>query len=106
MEGKSKNGESRVGDGHDTFHFIKRNQVPKGSKVTYARFCCDKRNTVGEDRLKYKADTSTEVASMEIMKIHINSARSTKVAKYTCANVENFCTNYRLRTPEYMHIYE
>ena len=39
----SNNGESRVRDGHDTFQFIRKHQVPKGAKVTYARFCCDKR---------------------------------------------------------------
>ena len=60
--GKNEDGTQRV-KGSDTFHFIKRQQVPSGKKVTYARFCCDirlqkddinrTRLTVGGDRLQY-----------------------------------------------------
>ena len=39
----TNNGKSRVGDGHDTFHFIHKSQVPQKKKVTYARFYCDVR---------------------------------------------------------------
>ena len=63
---KQNNGKSRVGDGHDTFRFIKKHQIPKGRKVTYARFCCDVRPqkeeenqtrlTVGGDRLSYDGE--------------------------------------------------
>lgn len=38
---KANNGKSRVGDGHDTFCFIKKSQLPKGKKVKYARFSCN-----------------------------------------------------------------
>ena len=40
--GKNKDGTQRV-KGSDTFHFIKKQQVPSEKKVTYARFCCDVR---------------------------------------------------------------
>ena len=38
--GRNEDGSQRV-TGSDTFHFIRRMQVPIGKKVTYARFCCD-----------------------------------------------------------------
>lgn len=43
---------------------------------------------------------------MEKTKIYINSAISTKGARYTCADVGNFYTNSRLTSPEYMLIHE
>ena len=113
---KHNNGESRVGDGHDTFRFIRKKEIPIEKKVTYARFCCDVRPqkdepkrtrlTVGGDRLDYDGETSTEVSSMETVKIHINSTISTKGARYACADIGNFYTNSRLTTPEYMRIHE
>ena len=40
--GRNKDGTQRV-TGSDTFHFIHKKNVPKGKKITYARFCCDVR---------------------------------------------------------------
>ena len=40
--GKNKDGTKEVKDSN-TCHWIPRSQVPKGKKVTYARFCCDVR---------------------------------------------------------------
>ena len=89
--GKNEDGTQRV-KGSDTFHFIKRKQVPIGKKVTYARFCCDvrlqkddinrTRLTVGGDRLPYDGKTSTETAGQETIKIHLNSTIPTKDVKY------------------------
>ena len=38
--GRNEDGSQRV-TGSDTFHFVRRMQVPVGKKVTYARFCYD-----------------------------------------------------------------
>ena len=38
--GMKQEGKSQV-QGFDTFHVIHKHQIPKGKKVTYARFCCD-----------------------------------------------------------------
>ena len=35
---KKNNGKSRVGDGYDTFQFIKEKDIPKERKVIYGRF--------------------------------------------------------------------
>ena len=40
--GMKRKGKSWV-QGFHTFHFIHKNQIPKGRKITYARFCCDVR---------------------------------------------------------------
>ena len=112
---KQNNGKSRVGEGHDTCRFIKKHQIPKGRKVTYARFCCDVRPqkeeenrtrlTVGGDRLSYDGETSSEVASLETTKIMLNSTISTKGARFACADIGNMYTNSRLERPKYMRIH-
>ena len=78
--GRNKEGTQRV-TGSDTFHFIHKKDVPKGKKITYARFCCgvrlqkDKINqirlTVGGNLLEYEGKTSTKSASLETKKIHL-----------------------------------
>ncbi|OEU11422.1 hypothetical protein FRACYDRAFT_245985 [Fragilariopsis cylindrus CCMP1102] len=75
--GKNKDGTQRV-KGSDTFHFIRRKQVPTGKKVMYAQFCCD---------------------------IHLNSTISTKNADYAAADIGNFYTNSKLKSSEYMRIH-
>merc|ERR1711884_210352 len=89
--GMKREGKSRV-QGCDTFHFIKKNQIPKGKKVTYARFCCDvrpqkeeknrTRMTAGGDRLEYDGETTTETSTIETAKILINSTISTDGARF------------------------
>ena len=112
--GRNKDGTQRV-TGSDTFHFIHKKDVPKGKKITYARFCCDvrlqkdeinrTRLTVGGNLLEYVGKISTESASLETIKIHLNSTISTKDAKYAAADIGNFYTNSKLDTPEYMKIH-
>ena len=69
----------------------------------YARFCCDvrlqkdkinrTRMMVGGNLPEYDGKTSTETASQETIKIHLNSTISTKNAKYAAAEIGNFYTN-------------
>ena len=109
--GMKQDGKSQV-QGCDTFHFIRKNQVPKGKKVTYARFCCDirpqkeeknrTRMTVGGGRLEYDGEITTETSTIETAKILINSTISTDGARFACWDVGNFYTNSRLDKPEYM----
>ena len=103
-----------MGNGHDTFRFIKKRQIQIGRKVTYTRCCCDVRPQkeenqtrliVGGDRLLYDGETSTEVASLKITKILINSTITTEGARFACVNIGNMYTNSRLDTPEYMRIH-
>ena len=63
------------------------------------------RLTVGGNLLEYEGKTSTESASLETIKIHLNSTISTKEAKYAAADIGNFYTNSKLDSPEYMRIH-
>ena len=61
--------------------------------------------TIGGDRLEYDGKTSTETASLETIKIHLNSTILAKDAKYGAADIGNFYTNLKLDSPEYMRIH-
>ena len=61
--------------------------------------------TAGGNLLEYNGKTSTETASLETIKIHLNSTISTKNAKYVAADIGKFYTNSKLDSPEYMRIH-
>jgi hypothetical protein len=89
--GKTRSKEDKI-EGTDTMHLIKKSDIPKDKKITYARFCSDirpqksethrTRLTAGGDRLNYEEKTSTNTAGLETIKIHINSTISRKDAKW------------------------
>ena len=70
----------------DTMDFIKQEDVPKNSKVTYANFVCDYRPlksephrirlVAGGDNLPYDGDAGAPVASLIETKLLINSVIS------------------------------
>ena len=103
--GYNANGTQRV-KGSSTLHFIHKKDVPKGKKITYARFCCDirlqkdennrTRMIIGGNNLQYDGKTSTKTAGLETAKIHLNSTISSKNAKYAAADIRNFYTNLKL----------
>jgi hypothetical protein len=84
--GKNADGTQRV-KGTNTCRWIKKSQVPKGKRVTYARTVVAVRPekeetnrvhiTVGGNLLEYLGETSTEAASIETTKLLINSVLST-----------------------------
>jgi hypothetical protein len=98
--GKTRAKEDKI-EGTDTMHLIKKSDIPKDKKITYARFCSDirpqktethrTRLTAGGDRLDYEGKTSTDTAGLETIKIHINSTISKKEAKYISSTLET-CT--------------
>jgi hypothetical protein len=112
--GKTRSKEDKI-EGTDTMHLIKKSDIPKNKKITYARFCRDirpqkaethrTRLTAGGDRLDYKGKTSTDTAGLETIKIHINSTISRKDAKYMCIDIGNMYLNTKLISPEYMRIH-
>ena len=95
-------------------HFIKKQQVPKGKRVTYARFVADirphkdekeqMRLTAGGNRLIYNGKKSTETAGLETTKMLLNSVVSTPNAKFACFDIGNMYLNTKLPSPEYMQI--
>ena len=61
--------------------------------------------TAGGNLLEYNGKISTETASLETIKIHLNSTISTKNPKYAAADIGNFYTNSKFDSPEYMRIH-
>jgi hypothetical protein len=112
--GKTRSKEDKI-EGIDTMHLIKKCDIPKNKKITYARFCSDARPqksethrtrlTAGGDRLDYEGKTSTDTAGLETIKIHINSTISRKEAKYMCIDIGNMYLNTKLLSPEYIWIH-
>jgi hypothetical protein len=118
MQGVGKNrqkGEEIAGT--DTMHLIKKCNISKGKKITYARFVSEiqlqkaeihrTRLTAGGNLLDYEGKTSTDTAGMETIKIHINStiSRAKKGARYLCIDKGNMYLNTKLLSPEYMRIH-
>jgi hypothetical protein len=114
--GKNRPEEDQI-KGTDTMHLIKKCNIPKGKKITYARFVSEirlqkaeihrTRLTAGGDRLDYEGKTSTDTAGLETIKIHINStiSRAKKGARYLCIDIGNMYLNTKLLAPEYMRIH-
>ena len=110
-----KTGKSRV-KSYDTNRFTHKQNIPAAKKISYARFVCNKcpqkdkvertRLTVGGDQLDYDGNTATEVASMDTIKILLNSVISTKGAKFAAADTGNFYTNSILPESEYMKVHK
>jgi hypothetical protein len=69
--GKSRSKEDKIEE-TDTMHPIKKSDIPKNKKITYARFYSDirpqktethrTRLTAGGDQLNYEGKTSTDTA--------------------------------------------
>jgi hypothetical protein len=112
--GKHRTKDKQI-KGTDTMKFIHNHKIPKNKKVTYARFVCDlrlqkdeihrTRMTAGGDRLDYDGKKSTETASLETPKFHLNSVISTKRARHLCLDIGNMYLNTKLLSPEYMRIH-
>ena len=86
--------------GTNTLVFIPKSKVSPGRTVTYARIVCTVRPEKEETNrtritcggnliLDYPGDVSTETASLEKFKIHINSVVSTPGAKYMTMDISN-----------------
>jgi hypothetical protein len=99
--GKKNRSDGEAIEGTDTMHLKKKRNIPKGKKITYARFVSEirlqkaeihrTRLTAGGNLLDYEGKTSTDTAGMETIKIHINStiSRAKKGARYLCIDIGN-----------------
>ena len=113
--GKNANG-TKIAEGTNTCHWIRKNLIPAKKKVTYARTVVDIRPekedpnrvriTAGGDRLDYYGETSTETASLETAKILINSVLSTKNARFMAIDISNFYIQTDLPDYQYMRFHK
>jgi hypothetical protein len=109
--GKNADGTQRI-VGTNTCHWIKRSQVLRGKKVTYARTVVAIRTekaeqkrvriTVGGDRLDYPGETSTDTASLDTTKLLINSVLSTPGTRMGAIDISNFYIHNNLKDYQYM----
>ena len=103
--------------GTRTVFFIKKAQVPKEHRVTYANFICNIRPqktethrfrsmTAGGDKLDYPGDTSSPAISMLVAKLHINSPISDAKngARYLGLAIKNFYLGTPMSYCQYIHV--
>jgi hypothetical protein len=112
--GKNADGTQRI-VGTNTCHWIRRSQVPRGKKVTYARTVVAIRTekaeqkrvriTVGGDRLDYPGETSTDTALLDTTKLLINSVLSTPGARMGAIDISNFYIHSNLKEYQYMRFH-
>ena len=62
------------------------------------------RITIGGNPICYPGDVGTKTASLDLVKIVINSVLSRKDAKYFTFDIYNFYLHNPLDRPEYVHI--
>lgn len=103
--------------GTNTLVFIAKSMVPPGRTVTYARIVCIVRPVKEETNqtgitcsgnliLDYSGDVSTETASLETFKIHINSVISTPGAKYMTMDISNIHVSEYSTRPIRIHAHK
>ena len=101
--------------GTNSMRFVHRHQIPREKGITYARFVAAirlqkeeqhrVRLTAGGNRLDYEGKKSTESATLETIKIILNSILSTDHARFVVADIGNMYLSTKLPSPEYMQIH-
>ena len=112
----AKHGEeiSRLFDS-DTIRLIHRHELPAGKKPAYynpqvrtkikdGELQYRVRGTIGGNHVFYDGDTAAHTASMQLIKIFLNSVVSEKGAKFMTADIKDFYLGTPLPSPEYMRI--
>ena len=102
-------------NGTNTIFFIPKQKVPAGRAVTYFTIVCNRkphkadkeqvRLCAGGDRLPYDGEVRTPTADLTTVKVHINSTISTRKAKYTTLDVQNFYLGTPMKIFEYAKIH-
>jgi hypothetical protein len=111
-----KHGEeiSRLFDS-ETIRLCHRRDMPPGTKPTYynpqvrtkmkdGQLQYRVRGTIGGNHIHYEGDTAAHTASMQLIKILLNSVVSTPGAKFMTADIKDFYLGTPLPTTEYMRI--
>ena len=103
--------------GTNTLKFIRKEDIPRGRKITYANFVCDiklhkaeqyrVRLTIGGDKLEYFLETASPAANILETKILINSVISDtkKGARFLTLDIKDFFLQSDLPTKEYIRIH-
>ena len=102
------NGIGQYVDGTDTFYVIRFEDIPKEhlKEVCYTSVVCkvspgkndpnQTRITIFGTNVCYPGDVGTNMASLELFQIMINSTLSRKGAKFSCLEAEKFIPEHHL----------
>lgn len=102
--------------GTDTFRVIDYSEIPKERRkeITFTKVVCTVRPqkedpnrtriTIGGNRICYPGDVGTPTASLDLVKLQLNSVVSRPGAKFACFDISNFYLETPLHRPEYVHI--
>ena len=114
--GVGDNGIGHRVEGTDTFRVIYYDNIPpdRRKEITYTSVVCEVRPqkadpnrtriTIGGNRICYPGDVATKTASLELVKLMLNSMLSRRGAKFACFDVSNFYLGTPLDRPEYVRI--
>ena len=114
--GVGPNGQGKRVEGTDTFFVIRYEDIPpeRRQEVTYTSVVCEVRPqkadpnrtriTIGGNRICYPGDVGTPTASLELVKLMLNSVLSRRGARFACFDVSNFYLGTPLDRPEYVRI--
>ena len=110
-------------DGHDqqtkgtsTFFVTRYEDIPpeRCKEITYTTIVCEVRPqkadphrtriTIAGNHICYPGDVSTGTASLELVKLMLNSVLSCKGAKFACFDISNFYLGTPMGRPEYVKI--
>jgi hypothetical protein len=111
----TKSGTTRA-DGTNTFFLIKYKDIPlhKQKEICHTLVVCKvhpekdepdcTRTTIGGSKICYPGDVGTNTASLELVKILLNSVLSRKGACFSCINLKHFYLDMPMPDPEYVRV--
>ena len=100
----------------ETLKVIKYKDIPqyRRKEVCHTKVVCEvrphkedpdtKRITIGRNRIIYPGDVGTPTASLELIKLILNSVLSRPGAKFACFDIKNFCLATPMDRSEYARI--
>ena len=103
-------------EGTNTFFLINYNDIPahKRKEICHTLVVCEVRPekddpdrtriTIGGSRICFPGDVGTNTASLELVKILINSVLSRKGARFSTIDLKNFYLDTPMPDPEYVRI--
>ena len=103
-------------EGTNTFFLINYNDIPvhKRKEICHTLVVCEVRPekddpdrtriTIGGSRICFPGDVGTNTASLELVKIMLNSVLSRKGARFSTIDLKNFYLDTPMPDPEYVRI--
>jgi hypothetical protein len=102
--------------GTNTFCLVDYNDIPlhKGKKICHTMVVCEvhpekddpdrTRITIGGNRICYPGNVGTSMASLDLVKLLLNSVLSRKGARFSTIDIKNFYLDTPMPDPEYVRI--